>query len=124
MHVMHIQSNIRDYDVHFSKNADFIDKLINLPNNLFIVDENVWRIYSTNLLAGLPQENVIILTIQEDRKNLDTVQAVYDQLMEKSAKKNLTLIGIGGGILQDIVGFVSSTLYRGVNWYFVTGAIG
>jgi 3-dehydroquinate synthase len=119
MYLIHIKSNIRDYDVCFSKNGAFFDELTNLPNNLFIVDENVWRIYSQNLLSVLQQKEVIILPIHEDLKNLDTVQKIYDQLLEKSAKRNLTIIAIGGGILQDIVGFVCSTLYRGINWYFV-----
>lgn len=31
----------------------------------------------------------------------------------------MTLISIGGGIIQDITGFVASTLYRGLNWVFI-----
>jgi 3-dehydroquinate synthase len=29
------------------------------------------------------------------------------------------MISIGGGIIQDITGFVASTLYRGINWIYV-----
>ena len=47
------------------------------------------------------------------------VKEIYDFLLLKSVKRNLTLISIGGGITQDITGFVASTLYRGVNWIFV-----
>ena len=32
-------------------------------------------------------------------------------------KKN-KLIAIGGGITQDVVGFISSILFRGVEWVF------
>lgn len=59
------------------------------------------------------------MPISEDRKNLDTVQELYDQLVERSAKRNLTLISFGGGILQDITGFVASTIYRGINWIYI-----
>ena len=34
-------------------------------------------------------------------------------------RKNMNLISIGGGITQDITGFVASSLYRGINWIFV-----
>ncbi|MEK7129894.1 MAG: 3-dehydroquinate synthase, partial [Patescibacteria group bacterium] len=34
-------------------------------------------------------------------------------------KRNLTIISFGGGANQDIVGFVASTLYRGINWIYV-----
>jgi 3-dehydroquinate synthase len=34
-------------------------------------------------------------------------------------RKNSTLVCIGGGITQDIAGFISSVLYRGVEWVFI-----
>ena len=33
-------------------------------------------------------------------------------------KRNYKLVAIGGGIVQDITGFVSSILFRGVEWVF------
>jgi 3-dehydroquinate synthase len=57
--------------------------------------------------------------VSEERKNLDSVMEIYDHLMQRSAKKNMTLISIGGGIVQDVTGFVASTLYRGLNWVFL-----
>jgi len=50
---------------------------------------------------------------------LESVSLLYDRLVDLPAKRNLTLISIGGGILQDITGFVASTLYRGINWIYV-----
>lgn len=114
-----IHSNIRDYEAYIEETPDFIEKLGTHPQSCFVVDENVWNIYAKNLLKDLPKEQTIILPINEDRKNLDTVQELYDQLVERSAKRNLTLISFGGGILQDITGFVASTIYRGINWIYV-----
>lgn len=34
-------------------------------------------------------------------------------------KKNAVIISIGGGIIQDITGFVANILYRGIKWIFV-----
>ena len=39
--------------------------------------------------------------------------------MEANFKKNHKIVAVGGGITQDIVGFVSSVLYRGVDWIFL-----
>ena len=114
-----IHSNIHDYQVSFEEHSGFIDELANHPFSCFIVDENVWKIYSGSLLKHLPSDNVIILPINEDRKSLDTVQELYDHLVKLPSKRNLTLITFGGGILQDITGFVASTLYRGIKWIFV-----
>jgi len=114
-----IQSNLRNYEALIEESPDFIEALAAYPQAVFVVDENVWKIYSTTLLKSLPLAETIILPINEDRKNLDTVQELYDQLVERSAKRNLTLISFGGGILQDLTGFVASTIYRGINWIFI-----
>ena len=119
MPVIHVPSNIRDYDVIFEEKPDFIEDLVEQKNRLFVVDENVWNFYSNSFLKQLPPEDTIIFPINEDRKNLESVSNIYDYLINMSAKKNLTLITIGGGILQDITGFVASTLYRGIKWIFI-----
>ncbi len=114
-----IRSNIHDYIVSFEDGSEFIAKLACQPFGQFIVDENVWRIYSGTLLKELPAEQLIVLPINENRKNLETVQELYKQLVELPAKRNISLITFGGGILQDITGFTASTIYRGVNWIYV-----
>lgn len=44
---------------------------------------------------------------------------MYKFLAKFDAKRNITLISIGGGITQDLTGFVASTLYRGIKWIFI-----
>ena len=34
------------------------------------------------------------------------------------AKRNAKLIAFGGGIVQDVTGFVANVLYRGIHWTF------
>ena len=119
MSVMTIHSNLRDYTLHIQDDASFIAGFSRFPQRLFVIDENVWKLHGTGSLAPLADSERIIFSVSEERKNLDGVMEIYDRLMECSAKKNMTLISIGGGIIQDITGFVASTLYRGLNWVFV-----
>lgn len=114
-----VKSNIKNYDVFFEKNDDFIKKLAELPNNVFIIDENVFNCYKSSVLKTLPPERVIVLPICEEMKNIQTVCDLYEKIMQFAPRKNLNLISIGGGITQDVTGFVASSLYRGVNWIFV-----
>ncbi len=118
MLVIHVPSNLRDYEVIFEEDSGFVADLFSLKQRVFVVDENVWNLYSNSHLKLLRGEDTIIFPIDEDHKNLDSVNQIYDYLIDRNAKKNLTLITIGGGILQDITGFVASTLYRGINWVF------
>jgi 3-dehydroquinate synthase len=114
-----IHSNIRDYAVIFEDNSRFIADLARYPLAYFVIDQNVWKFHSETLLNNLPTEALIVLPISEDRKTLDTVQELYDSLLKRPSKRNLTLISFGGGILQDITGFAASTIYRGINWIYV-----
>jgi len=114
-----IKSNLQNYQANFVDNNSFIYGLKDIPNSIFIVDSKVWEYYKDNLLACIKKDRIIVLSVSEERKTLETVQELYDQIMEYSPRKNLCLIAVGGGILQDIAGFLASTLYRGVSWIFV-----
>jgi 3-dehydroquinate synthase len=118
--VIRISSKIKDYCVYIENNLDFFLQLEErFSNHCYVVDENVWRIYSDSSLRKISRSNLIIQPVSEDHKGLTSVLNLYDRLMDRSAKRNMTLISIGGGIVQDITGFVASTLYRGINWIFV-----
>lgn len=119
MPVIKVHSAIRDYEVHFSGEFDFLEALEKIPNRFYVIDSNVWALYRESRFSHLDLQLVMVLPIEEDRKNLSTVMEVYDALMARSAKRNMTMISIGGGIVQDITGFAASTLYRGINWIFV-----
>jgi 3-dehydroquinate synthase len=114
-----IRSGIRDYDVHFVGAAELVSKFQAYRRLVYVIDENVWDIYRHTLLKGLSALDPIVMPISEERKSLGSVQDLYDRLTVHPAKRNLTLCSIGGGVLQDITGFVASTLYRGINWLFV-----
>jgi 3-dehydroquinate synthase len=93
--------------------------LQSLEHKIFLVDENVWRYHHEGLLNQLPLKETVILPALEERKTLEGVQEIYEHILDRSAKRNMTLITIGGGILQDVTGFAASTIYRGVRWFFM-----
>lgn len=114
-----IKSNIKNYTAYFEKNDDFIKNLANLENAVFVIDENVWNLHKEGCLKYLPIEKVIVQKVAEELKNIDTVCELYEKIMQFAPRKNMNLISIGGGVIQDITGFVASSLYRGINWIFV-----
>ena len=114
-----VKSNIRDYNVFFENKPDFLDKLAQKENTIFIADKNVWNLHKETTLSKIPKDKLILLEISEDLKNIDTVCRLYEQIMMFAPRKNLTLVSLGGGITQDITGFVASSLYRGINWIFI-----
>ena len=56
----------------------------------------------------------------EQAKSLVTLDEIYRQLIELGADRSTFILGIGGGIVTDIAGFVASTYMRGVEFGFIT----
>lgn len=115
-----IKSNIRDYKVVFENTIDGVSQAIQpLPNKVLIVDSNVLEIYRSDIDRMADAADIIAFEAVEENKNLEAVSGIYSSLIDRNAKRNINLVSIGGGITQDVTGFVASTLYRGVNWTFV-----
>lgn len=114
-----INSNIKNYDVFFESEDSFLNVLFQKENSVFVVDENVYSAHKNGCLSSLPKEKLIIISIGEEMKNINSVCELYEKIMCFAPRKNLNLISIGGGITQDITGFVASSLYRGINWIFI-----
>jgi 3-dehydroquinate synthase len=112
-----IRSKLRTYRVHFVEDMVFLKNIS--PPTVYIVDKNVWDCHSDRCLRELKGLNVLLLEVNEEQKNLQTVQNLYREIVKFNAKKNLNIVSIGGGITQDITGFLCSTLYRGVKWIFI-----
>lgn len=114
-----IESKIRNYRLTFAEDTSYFERLSACAPRVVIADANVYRLYKTLFDRWFPGEEIVLFEAVEANKNIDGVLALCDRVMAFSAKKNLTIISFGGGIVQDVTGFLASVLYRGVNWIFV-----
>lgn len=115
---MIIHSKFKDYEVHIEDNFNFVSTLSQIENKQFVIDQNVYDLYK-ELFTSIPSEQVIIIEATETNKVIDTALHICEKMTEIPAKRNAVLISIGGGIIQDITGFVANILYRGIQWIFV-----
>lgn len=113
-----IHSKIKDYSLIFSNNFCFLDKLLANPK-VVIADNNVLACYKDILTSHFTSDEIITFDAAEQNKNMDMVLQLCDTLMSCNAKKNMTVVSFGGGITQDVTGFLASVLYRGINWVYV-----
>ncbi len=74
-----------------------------------IVDEKVDVLY-----GHLFSFEKIVVTATESEKTMPTVEKIVAELLEMEADRNVVLLGIGGGIVTDICGFVAAIYKRGV----------
>lgn len=115
---MIIKSKFKEYEVHAEKNFDFINTLSKMPNKQFVIDQNIYKLYY-DLFKLIPSEQIMVIEATETNKVINTALKICEKMTELSAKRNSVLISIGGGIIQDITGFVANILYRGIQWIFV-----
>ena len=89
-----------------------------LPERRIVVisDSNIDRTHH-DLIA--PYEHILIGQ-GEQAKSLATLEDIYKHLIELGADRSTFILGIGGGIVTDVAGFVASTYMRGVEFGFVT----
>lgn len=77
---------------------------------VFITDKNVKRLY-----PGLFEKQTVIETgTGEKIKTVETVNMIYEKLIEAEADRSFFIVGAGGGIVCDIAGFAASTYMRGI----------
>lgn len=115
---MQIYSKFKTYDVILEKDLSFVKRLQQTENAEFVIDQNVYHLYRYEF-AEIPTERLFVVEATEQNKVLDTALKICEKITEISAKRNTTLISIGGGIIQDITGFVANITYRGIQWIFV-----
>lgn len=115
-----IKSKVNEkYKVHFIENLQIsLEKEIEKSSVIFVIDENVYKLFQSTFQTFVSKEKIILITSIEKNKTIDYAQFLIRELIANNIRKNDTIIAIGGGITQDIVAFVSSILYRGVKWKF------
>jgi 3-dehydroquinate synthase len=116
--VLSIRSRVRDYDVVFDDGGTWVEDIAGEPNAFVIVDENVLRLHGAGVLAPLAGKEIVALPVAEQRKTFATVAELADAAIRRSAKRNVLVVSVGGGITQDVTGFLASTLYRGIRWIY------
>jgi 3-dehydroquinate synthase len=102
-------------DYYFNASFSMLARLVNKKETVLIVDEKVFF----NHAAKLKGWNVIVLKSGEENKNRETVDTIIDNLLAMEADRNTVLVGIGGGVITDITGFVASIYMRGLKFGFI-----
>ncbi len=122
-HVITVGEGSSAYDVYIGSGllpraADLIQTAGLKGTARIVADRNVWALHGEHLFEGFKQLGILppVLEIEagEDKKNLESVAAIYDWLVEQRAERRDPIIAFGGGVVGDMVGFVAATYLRGV----------
>ena len=113
----HKKYQFSDTAVSYYFDAEFshIEKLVPKENAVIITDQHVFDKHKKKFKGW----NTIVLKPGEEYKVQQTVDVVIDQLLAFGADRKTTLIGVGGGVITDITGYVAGIYMRGIPFGFV-----
>ena len=115
MHNLVIKSSNTKYQVNFySKIKKLIESLDN-NKTFYLIDENVFLLYK----QYFNNKSKLVVPASEDSKTLEYSSIIFNHLIDNNFKTDTHLIIIGGGVLQDLGGFVASTFCRGIKYTLI-----
>ena len=112
--------NTPQLDPHLHGLLNWIDRT--RPNRLAVVmDPNTERHCLPLLSSLLPPHTDFLCLSQsgEDVKRIEHAYALWSGLDEAGFDRHGALIGLGGGTVTDLTGFVASTYLRGVDFWLI-----
>jgi shikimate kinase / 3-dehydroquinate synthase len=103
------------FDGDFSKLEGLADK----SHTVLITDENVFNAHKKKFGGW----KTIVIKAGEQYKVQATVNTIIEQLIAFNADRKTYIVGVGGGVITDLTGFVASTYMRGLRFGFVPTTI-
>jgi len=102
-------------DFYFDAGFAQLKKITDPKATVLITDENVFNAHAKRFRGW----RTIVLKAGEAYKVQATVDDIIRQLIEAEADRKTTLVGIGGGVITDITGYVASVYMRGIRFGFL-----
>jgi 3-dehydroquinate synthase len=107
--------------VNYYFNADFsyLEQLVAKDQAVIVTDENIFSKHQRKFKGW----KSIVIKAGEQYKVQATVDDIIQQLIDLGADRKTTLVGVGGGVITDITGYVAGVFMRGVKFGFVPTSI-
>lgn len=122
MHTLNLELGDRSYPIYIGQslfnNQDVLSKHIAHKQVMVVTNTTVAQWYLQPLKDSLQAFDIqeVILPDGEAYKNLETLNLIFDALLECRHNRTTTLIALGGGVIGDICGFAAASYQRGVNF--------
>src|ERR1700743_2228099 len=97
----------------------YLEKLVDKGHTVLITDENVCNKHQKSFGGW----NTIVIQSGEAFKIQATVDSIIEQLIGFGADRKTFLVGIGGGVVTDLTGYVAAVYMRGISFGFVPTSI-
>jgi len=122
MQTLNVQLGERSYPIHIGAGllarADLIVGHLSKKRAAIITNTTVGPLHLAALQRALEARGVeifpIVLPDGEQHKNWETLNRIFDALLEHRCERGTTVIALGGGVVGDLGGFAAAAYLRGV----------
>lgn len=104
---------------YFDASFDFLEKLTPKDHTVIITDDQVFKKNQKKFRGW----KTIAIPAGEQHKHQRTVDRIVDELIHLGADRKTFIVGVGGGVVTDIAGYVSGIYMRGLPFGFVPTSI-
>jgi 3-dehydroquinate synthase len=112
----------RSYPIHVGpaliERSDLLLPFLRQPKVAIVSNGTVAPLYLPRLAGSLRRAGVevaeIVLPDGEQFKNWQTLNTIFDALLQRRCERSTTLIALGGGVVGDITGFAAACFQRGM----------
>lgn len=122
MQTLTVDLGDRSYPIYIGpgllRNKELYSPHIKGRQVLIVTNETVAPIYLDDVKSALTdyQVDTVILPDGEKYKDLDTLNMIFDELLDRRHNRTTTLVALGGGVIGDMTGFAAATYQRGVSF--------
>lgn len=106
-------------DYYFDSTFSQIQNIVDKPRSIIVTDENVFQHHQKKFRGWA----TINLPAGEAYKTQASVDVLLQKLMTMQADRKTMLIGVGGGVITDLAGYVASIYMRGIPFGFVPTSV-
>lgn len=100
---------------YFDTSFSFVEQLVPKDNTVIVTDENVFLHYQQRF-SGYKS---IVVPAGENFKSQATVNNMITRLIELQADRQTMIIGVGGGVVTDMAGYLAAVYMRGIRFGIV-----
>ena len=122
MKTLTVELGDRSYPIYIGSGllgqAELVQPHVRGTQVLIVSNETVAPLYLEQATRAFPDQEVqsVILPDGEQYKTLQTLNLIYDALLEHRFDRHCTLVALGGGVVGDMTGFAAATYQRGVDF--------
>jgi len=122
MQTVHIDLGEQSYPIYIGhdlqQHPELLTQHIRSKQVLIVSNDTIAPLYQASVQAKLSGHSVeaVELPDGEKFKNLDTLNLVFDALLQARFDRGCTILALGGGVIGDMAGFAAASYQRGVDF--------